>query len=75
MVYTFYNMRRRTVRGEVLRVPGGAATRWHDEWRQQPIAARIDRRDFSRSEEEDLKQDLWLALAACSRPFGHREPR
>ena len=41
-VYTLYNSRHRTVRGEVLRVPRSQGTRWHDEWSEHPAAVRFD---------------------------------
>jgi len=43
-VYTIYNARRRTVRGDVLRVelPAGSRFRWFDEWRQRPASVRQD---------------------------------
>ncbi|MBM4034442.1 MAG: hypothetical protein FJ291_22075 [Planctomycetes bacterium] len=39
-VYTLYNARHRTVRGEVLRVPYETGATYHDEWRERPAAIR-----------------------------------
>jgi hypothetical protein len=43
-VFTFYNARHRTVRGEVLRVGelSGTRRRWYDEWRQCTASVRHD---------------------------------
>ena len=41
-VYTLYNARHRTVRGEVLRVPHTPGATFTDEWHQKPAAVRID---------------------------------
>ena len=41
-VYTFYNSRHRTLRGEVLRTPHAAGTAYYDEWRQRPAHVRIE---------------------------------
>jgi hypothetical protein len=41
-VYTLYNARHRTVRGEVLRVPHREGASYYDEWHQRPATARID---------------------------------
>jgi len=41
-VYTLYNARHRTVRGEVLRVPHAEGTTWFDEWHEQPAAVRVE---------------------------------
>ena len=41
-VYTMYNSRHRTVRGELLRMPQGDAATYYDEWHQRPAAVRRD---------------------------------
>ena len=44
-VYTLYNARHRTVRGELLRVPHEEGATYHDEWHQRPAAVRRDGKD------------------------------
>ena len=39
-VYTLYNSRHRTVRGEVLRIPHRPGATYYDEWHQRPATAR-----------------------------------
>ncbi|MBL7223060.1 MAG: hypothetical protein ISS72_04335 [Candidatus Brocadiae bacterium] len=42
VVYTLYNARHRTVRGDVLRVPHEKGATYQDEWHQKPAAVRIE---------------------------------
>jgi hypothetical protein len=42
VVYTLYNARHRTVRGEVLRVPHVEGTTYYDEWHQRKATVRIE---------------------------------
>jgi hypothetical protein len=44
-VYTLYNARHRTVRGDVLRLPHRDAAAYYDEWQDRPIVARRDGSD------------------------------
>jgi hypothetical protein len=44
-VYTLYNARHRTVRGEALRVPHEEGATYYDEWRERPAAVRRDGND------------------------------
>jgi len=41
-VYTLYNSRHRTVRGEVLRIPHRPGTTYHDAWHDRPAKFRLD---------------------------------
>ncbi|NUQ63492.1 MAG: hypothetical protein HUU20_13520, partial [Pirellulales bacterium] len=41
-VYTLYNARHRTVRGEVLRIPAAESSAIHDEWHAKPAQVRRD---------------------------------
>ncbi len=41
-VYTLYNARHRTVRGEVLRVPHEKGATYYDEWHQKPATVHIE---------------------------------
>jgi hypothetical protein len=41
-VYTLYNVRRSTVRGEMLRLPHRPGNTYYDEWRQRPADVRIE---------------------------------
>ena len=40
-VYTLYNARHRTVRGEVLRIPHAEGAAYFDEWNQRPVSFRV----------------------------------
>ena len=44
-VYTFYNSRHRTVRGEVLRIPHRQGATYYDEWHARPATVRRDAGD------------------------------
>jgi hypothetical protein len=41
-VYTLYNARHRTVRGEVLRIPHEEGASYYDEWNERPASVRRD---------------------------------
>ena len=44
-LYTLYNARHRTVRGELLRISHRPGATYYDEWRQRPAAVRIEGSD------------------------------
>ena len=71
-VYTLYNSRHRTVRGEVLRVPYHSGAIYYDEWRQRPAPTRREGKDVIISTEIDPQGVGCLVMSDV--PLTHRVP-